>query len=243
MEADIVITVDLSVLNALEKEIYETLLAQRESHDSLRIAEAAELCGCSISKISKFVKKLGFQNFKQYRDFLYGKRVERNKATSELQRVGHFIESFDETLVDDLHSLIESHDKIILFGYGPSFLCAQYFEYRFRNCSDKVTMALSDEAAIEKMADASTLVIIITETGRFQSFEAVYRGAKERGSDVVIVVEEYNTELFDQCDHIFWLSASPQPGHLKAFEKSRTLFFIFLEEIVQRFLPLPEEKE
>ena len=243
MEAENVITVDLSVLNSLEKEIHETLFAQRTSYESLRIAEAADLCGCSPSKISKFVKKLGFQNFKQYRDFLLGKSVERKDATTELQRVGQFIETFDERLVDELYTLMEGHNKIILFGLGPSYLCAHYFEYRFRNCSDKVTMAVSDEVAIERMVDETTLVIIITETGRFQSFEQVYTSAKRRGGTVAMIVEEYNTELFDQCDHIFWLSASSQPVHLKAYEKSRTLFFIFLEEIVQRFLPVFQEKE
>lgn len=230
------IAVDLSSLNPLERRIHETLLANRDSFASLRIAQAAQLCDCSISKISKFVKKLGFQNYKQYLAFLYGKPLEEKGQSNELQRIGTFLSTFDHALVDNLFSLIENHDKIVLFGYGPSFLCAQYFEYRLRNCSDKVSMAISDEVAIDRMVDESTLLIIITETGRFHSFEQVYKRAKDRGCEVVMIVEEYNTELFDQCDHIFWLSSSPQPEHLKAYEKSRTLFFIFLEEIIQRLL-------
>lgn len=233
-----VIAIDLSSLNPLEKKIYEILLAHKDSYETLRITQAAELCNCSVSKISKFVKKLGFRNYKQYLNFLSGKLIEEAGQTDELKRISTFLAAFDANLVDDLYSIIESHSKIILFGYGPSFLCAQYFEYRFRNCSDKVTMAVSDEVAVNKMVDASTLLIIITETGRFHSFQDVYRNAKRKGCDVVMIAEEYNTELFDQCDHIFWLSSYPQPAHFKAYEKSRTLFFIFLEEIVQRFLAL-----
>lgn len=232
------IAIDLGSLNPLEKKIHETLLESRNSYDSLGISKAAQLCDCSVSKISKFVKKLGFQNYKQYLAFLYGRSLEEKEQTDELDRIGTFLSTFDSKLVDDLFALIGNHSKIVLFGYGPSLLCAQYFEYRFRNCSDKVTMAVSDEVAIGKMVDENTLLIIITETGRFHSFENVYESAKGRGCEVVMIVEEYNTELFDQCDHIFWLSSSPQPAHLKAYEKSRTLFFIFLEEIVQRLLAL-----
>ena len=230
------ITVDVSTLNALERKIHETMLTQRTNSESLRITQAAEICQCSVSKISKFVKKLGFRNYKQYIDFLSGKDIRHIESTNELQRIREFIDTFDSTLVDDLFSLIENHSKLILFGYGPSLLCAQYFEYRFRNCSDKTTMAVSDEIAVYNMVDESTLVIILTETGRFHSFQDVYDVAKEKGSDVVIIAEEYNTELFTQCDRIFWLSQLPQPSHFKAYEKSRTLFFIFLEEIIQRLL-------
>lgn len=234
------LAIDLRALNPLERRIHETLLAHKDSHDTLRIAQAAQLCDCSISKISKFVKKLGFQNYKQYLAFLNGEDIPSRDQTGELERIGTFVSHFDSSLVNKLFTLIEQHSKIVLFGYGPSFLCAQYFEYRLRNCSDKIAMAVSDEVAIERMVDDSTLLIIITETGRFHSFERVYTSAKEKGGDVVMIVEEYNTELFDQCDHIFWLSSSPQPKHLQAYEKSRTLFFIFLEEIVQRFLAVNE---
>ena len=230
------INVDLNTLNPLEKQIHETLIRESKTRESMRISEAAALCGCSDSKISKFVKKLGFTNYKQYLDFLYGRDLGRQVPSAELNRVQKFIQNFDTEMVDELLSLIDEHEKVVLFGYGPSLLCAQYFEYRFRNCSDKTTMAFSDEVALENMVDKSTLLLLITETGRFHSFRDVYAAAKTKGGTVVIIVEEYNTKLFNQCDKIFWLSPDPQPAHLKPYEKSRTLFFIFLEEIVQKFL-------
>jgi DNA-binding MurR/RpiR family transcriptional regulator len=234
------ITMDQSTLNPLEKKIHEILLRQKDVADTLRINQAAQLCDCSVSKISKFVKKVGFHNYKQYMGFLAGKNPVHAVQTNELQRVSNFLAQFDTTLVDDLYTLIQNHRKIVLFGYGPSLLCAQYFEYRFRNCSDKTTMAVSDPVAVINMVDETSLLIIITETGRFHSFQDVYNASKAKGCDVVIVVEEYNTELLTQCDKIFWLSTFQQPTHLKAYEKSRTLFFIFLEEIVQRFLAQKE---
>jgi len=71
-------------------------------------------------------------------------------------------------------------------------------------------------------------------TGTFQSFEDIYHDTKAKGCDVAIVVEEYNTALFKQCDKIFLLAEEPQPSHLLPYEKSRTVFFIFMEEVIQR---------
>lgn len=230
------ITVDLSALNPLEKQIHEQMVRHSKTMPAIRINDAAEFCCCSVSKISKFVKKLGFSNYRQYLDFLYGREIPPAAGSGELKRLSSFINTFDTAMVDELLALIDSHDKIALFGYGPSLLCAQYFEYRFRNCSDKTTMAVSDEVTLKNMVDDSTLLLVITETGRFQSFRDIFDAAVEKGAKAVIIAEEYNTDLLDQCHRIFWLSPSPQPAHLKPYEKSRTLFFIFLEEVIQRLL-------
>lgn len=230
------ISIDVSSLNPLEKRIHDQLMRHGKNREKIRIQEAAELCQCSVSKISKFVKKLGFKNYKQYLDFLYGREIERREQSGELKRLRAFIDAFDPAMVDELLALIDAHKKVILFGYGPSLLCAQYFEYRFRNCSDKMVIAISDEVAIDNMVDEHTLLLILTETGRFHSFQKVYNSSSKNGGTVAIIAEEYNTELFNQCDRIFWLSPNPQPEHLKPYEKSRTLFFIFLEEIIQKLL-------
>lgn len=230
------ISIDLDTLNPLEKQIHEQMIRHSKTMPTIRINQAAAACHCSVSKISKFVKKLGFSNYKQYLDFLYGKDIKQIDGSNELNRVRSFIETFDTAMIDELLSLIDSHDKIALFGYGPSLLCARYFEYRFRNCSDKTFMAVSDEITLNNMVDESTLLLIFTATGRFLSFQDIYNAAKQKGGRVVIIAEEYNTELFNQCDKIFWLSPTPQPKHLKPYEKSRTLFFIFFEEIIQSLL-------
>jgi DNA-binding MurR/RpiR family transcriptional regulator len=232
----IMITIGLDELNPLEKQIHEQMTRHSKTMSTIRIKQAAAFCHCSVSKISKFVKKVGFSNYKQYLDFLYGKNISPTDSSNELNRVRSFIESFETAMVIQLLDLIDSHDKIALFGYGPSFFCAQYFEYRFRNCSDKTFMAVSDEVTLNNLVDESTLLLIITETGRFLSFQDVYAAAKQKGARVVIIAEEYNTKLFSQCDKIFWLSSTSQPTHLKPYEKSRTLFFIFFEEIIQKLL-------
>jgi len=230
------INIDFNKLNFLEHKIYNQLLECSKLHSDLKITQAAELCSCSVSKISKFVKKLGFSNYKQFMDFLYGKEISQKKASSELERIKHFIDDFDRSLVEDFIELLNKHERIILFGYGPSFICAQYFEYKLRISSNKFILTVGDEISLETMMDQSTLLVIFTTTGTFRSFEDIYNISKNKGGKVLMIAEEYNTTLFANCDRIFWLCKFPQPSELRPHEKSRTIFFIFIEEIIHRLL-------
>jgi DNA-binding MurR/RpiR family transcriptional regulator len=230
------IKIDFSKLNKLENEIYEKLLECSKLQQDLKITQAAEICGCSISKISKFVKKLGFVNYKQFIDFIHGKEISQKQISSELTRIKHYIDDFDVSLVENFIDLMKQHERIILFGYGPSFICAQYFEYRLRICSNKFILAVGDEISLEKMMDQNTLLVIFTTTGMFRSFEDIYLISKSKGCSVLIVAEEYNTCLITHCDKIYWLCNFPQSSDLKPYEKSRTVFFIFIEEIINRLL-------
>lgn len=230
------INIDFSKLNPLEIQIHNKLDAYAKTNENIRINAAAELCECSVSKISKFVKKLGFVNYKQYLDFLQGRDIPQVRLSNELVRIRQYIDDFSDAMVSELLELIENHQKIVFFGYGPSFYCAQYFEYRLRIFSNKIIIAVSDEISVASMADKDTLVILLTVTGTFHSFENVYEESKKKGCQVAMIVEEYNTEVFSQCDRIFWLCKYPQAANLLPYEKSRTVFFIFFEEVIQRLI-------
>jgi DNA-binding MurR/RpiR family transcriptional regulator len=230
------INIDFNKLNPLEQQIYNRLLESSKLYADLKITQAAELCNCSMSKISKAVKKLGFSNYKQFMDFLYGRDISQKEMSNELDRIKRFIDDFDEALVDEFIEMINGYEKIILFGYGPSFICAQYFEYRLRTCSSKFILAAGDEISVETMVDQNTLLVIFTTTGSFRSFEDIYRISKDKGCKVLIIAEEYNTTLMTNCDRFFWLCKYPQPADLKPHEKSRTVFIIFIEEIINKLM-------
>jgi DNA-binding MurR/RpiR family transcriptional regulator len=230
------INLDLSRLNPLELSIYRAIFAYAESNTDLNITKAAQIGACSISKISKLSKKLGFKNFKQYLDFIYGRELAVQPVSGELERLSKFIDDFDLKLVDDFITLMNKHEKIILFGYGPSFIVAQYFEYKLRIFSTKFVIALPDDLSVTTMVDDSTLLVIFTTTGTFRSFESVYKTAQSKGCEVLVVAEEYNPVLISVCDKMFWLSKFPQPSTLQPHEKSRAVFFIYIEEIIRKLI-------
>lgn len=228
-------------LNPLEREIHAVLSERSSLTNNIRITEAAELCGCSASKISKMTNKLGFKNYRQYLDFLYGRETRKAAQSSELNRIETFINEFEHSLVDDMVDLINSKSKIVLLGYGPSYLCAQYIEYRLKTCASKVAIATSDELMVNSIADNNTLLMIFTVTGSFKSFKDVHQQTKAKGAEVAIVLEEHNLSLIKQFDNIFCLTKSTQPYDLKPYEKNRTAIFIFMEEVVQKLRALKKD--
>jgi DNA-binding MurR/RpiR family transcriptional regulator len=237
------IRIDFTSLNTLEKQIHQTLQKASESVSTLRITEAATLCDCSVSKISKFSKKIGFTNFKQYVEFLYDKEPISRSDSPELERIQEFINQFDNTVVDEMIRLINKHERIILFGYGPSLLLAQYLEYRLRTVCPKVIMAVVDDLSVASMTDSSTLLLIFTVTGLYRNFRDIYRVASNKGAEVVIIAQNYNLELTNQCDNIFYLMNHPNPKELAPYEQSRTIFFIFMEEVIQQIIRTAKQKE
>lgn len=236
------INIDFNKLNTLEQQIHETLIKYSKENPNLRIAQAAEACDCSMSKISKFVKKLGFNNYKQYLDFLYGNEIPQKDSSNELERIKQFLDDFDISLVDEFIDLMNSSDKIILFGYGPSFICTQYFEYKLRLTTNKFVSSAPDEISVERLIDDKSLLVIFSATGKFKSFEKLYNYSKSHNCKVLLIVEEYNTSLLSIYDKIFMLTKSTQSSDFKTYEKSRIIFFIFIEEVIQHII-LKNHKE
>jgi DNA-binding MurR/RpiR family transcriptional regulator len=228
--------VDKTRLNLSERRIVNDLVAHAKSSPSFKITEAAEICGCSVSQVSKAIKKAGFSGYKNFIRVLYTGEQPQAPALDELERLKRVIEDFDTAAIDEFVSLIYAHEKIILFGYGPSLISTQYFEYKLRFCSNAFVTTAPDEQSAKSMLDRSNLLVIFTTTGQYRSFESLTIEAKKKGADVVVVSEEFNPLLLENCNRYFVLTRHKQSDTLKPHEKTRTVFFIFFEQVIQKIL-------
>ena len=231
-------------LTKLEEEVHAKLSTVVSTNKKLKIIEAAEICGVSPSKISKLVRKLGFHNFKQYILYFSGQQInlEQQKKSNEIERLIRFLENFDSKIVDDFVSVFQKYDKVILFGLGPSFISAEYFAYKLATASDKNVTVTQSEDFAERLTDENTLLIVFSVTGQFSSFDSLFKKAKENGSSIMLVLEEYVNTLGSIADSVFYLSEFNQDASLLPFEKTRTVFFIFIEEIIAKLSSLEEAK-
>jgi DNA-binding MurR/RpiR family transcriptional regulator len=236
------LSIDTSRLNALEKSIYAQIEKVAGETD-LTITKAASLCGCSISKISKLAHRLGFAGYKQYIKYISGKGAGRPDESSELQRIAGFLESFDHSLIDQIIDAINRHDRIVLFGYGPSFYCLQYFEYKLRFATNKTIVATDDELIVRSLIDRKCLLLIFSVTAHFKSFSHIYHTAQQKHCEAVLIMEEYHCSLLQEYDKVLFLTESCQSTDLKPYEKSRTVFFIFIEEIMRKIIAANKPKE
>jgi DNA-binding MurR/RpiR family transcriptional regulator len=229
-------TIDTTRLNESEKKILEILLSYAKDNPSPTINMAAHLCNCSVSQISKTIKKAGFDGYKQFISFLYNGEEPRIQKVDEIERLKKVLADFDLNQVNQFIQLILKHENIILFGYGPSAICAQYFEYKLRLCSNALVITAPDEQSAKSMLNRASLLVIFTTTGQYRSFEKLTLEAKYKGAEVAVISEEFNPLLMENCDHYFVLTQHRQAVTLKPYEKTRTVFFIFVEQVIQTML-------
>jgi len=230
---------DMGKLNNLELTIHDTILKAAESDRNLKITNAANICGVSPSKISKFVKKLGFDGYKDYINFIYGKDNADKKlreSSDEITRIRGFIDDFNMDIVNRLFALINRYDRIILFGYGPSFLCAEYFEYKLKIITQKFIITANEESVVKNLINEESLLIVFSTTGKFRSFSEIFSHAKEKKAGYVLIAEEYNTELLNDIDNVVFLTDSFQNLDLDPYLKSRSVFFILIEVLMQHLI-------
>ncbi|OAH54289.1 MULTISPECIES: SIS domain-containing protein [Bacillaceae] len=232
------ININSNNLNEPDLFIHNKLSKIIEKNYKLKILEAAEYCDVSPSKISKLVRKLGFENFKQYKQFFSGEKIisEDKKKSSELERLKKYIENFDPLLIDNFLTLFKKYNRIVLFGLGPSFICVEYFAYKLVLVSGKNIFATQSETYAQHLVDDETLFIVFSVTGKYTSFENLFNTIKSCGSEILLILEEYNNSLALEIDNIFYLTKSTQNESLLPFEKTRTVFFIFVEEVIARLM-------
>lgn len=235
------ININLDNLNQLERTLYKTIFNSVQNDENLSIVKAGEICEVSSSKISKTVKKLGFKNYKDFIKFCRGDLLEydENLCSNELKRITTYIENFDDDIVSNFIEKISNFNKIVLYGLGPSFICAQYLEYKLRMCTNKSVIALNDEIQIKNIVDSDTLFIIFSVTGKFSSFDFLCNIVNEQKGELLIIFEEYNTIHYPNVSNIIYLTQYKQDDSLAPYEKTRTVFFIFIEEIIQKLLAIP----
>ncbi len=228
--------IDTTKLNDTERRVVDDLTAYAKGNPAPRIVEAARICGCSVSQVSKAVKKAGFSGYKRFIYYLYYNEQPKEQPLDELDRLKKVISDFDVSQVDEFVDLISRHEKIVLFGYGPSHICAEYFEYKLRFCTSAFITTPPDEQSVKNMLDETSLLAIFTTTGQYRSFEALTQHAKDRGADVVVVSEEFNPLLMENCSRYFVLTQHKQSDELRPYEKTRTVFFIFFEQVIKKIL-------
>ncbi|MBV7391287.1 MULTISPECIES: MurR/RpiR family transcriptional regulator [Enterococcus] len=227
--------VHIDRLNSLELKIHQNLLAASKEHSSLTITEAAEIAGVSPSKISKFVKKLGFSGYKEYARFLSGKElVKQKKMNNEFTRIQDFMENFEEDNAEYIAELIDTYDKIILFGYGPTHIALEYFEYKLNYTVDKNIILATQESLIPSLISDKTLLLIFSVAGKFAQFDYLFQEAAKKKAKVLLILEELNTEINLENHETIYLTKSHQSESLNSHEKTRTVFFLVIEEIIQK---------
>lgn len=170
--------------------IADVLLGNINEIDQMSIEKVAELCNISKSKLSKFVKKIGFGDYKEFRDLVKnekyrsgyygyedklpaGRYLAKESWDSYMQILHRDLDCFsdriDMNMVRRLASAIREHTEVAAFGSVYSQTVAMDFMYRLAEEGKIIrtyTYDLAQEEYMKNM-DKNTLAIIFSNSGQY----------------------------------------------------------------------------
>lgn len=179
-----------SGIDSTDSHIAEVMLEHVNEIDRLSIEKVAELCSVSKSKLSKFVKQMGFDDYKEFRDLVknekyrsgyYGYedklpmgRYIAKEGWDEYMKILHddldrFTERLDMYAVRRLATALYQHKEVAAFGSVYSQTAAIDFMYRMAEEGKYIRTYTYDIAQEEylKNMDKDTLVIIFSNSGQY----------------------------------------------------------------------------
>ena len=176
--------------DSTDSHIAEVILENINEIDKLSIEKVAELCSVSKSKLSKFVKALGFDDYKEFRDLVknekhrsgyygYEDKMPMGRSIAEEgwekyfsilhKDLDCFADRKDKGAVQGLAAAMHEHREVAAFGSVYSQTVAIDFMYRMAEEGKYIRTYTYDMVQEEylKNMDADTLVIIFSNSGQY----------------------------------------------------------------------------
>ncbi|ASW43295.1 MAG: MurR/RpiR family transcriptional regulator [Clostridiales bacterium] len=232
--------------------ILETL---QDGIEEITILQLADLCYTSPSTISRFVKKLGFSSFNEFKT----KCIERNNIGVEILSdnvknikfdlkndkeilntlvdsinisLKEFIDKLDLGEVDRLIDMIHDYEDVYFFGFHLSGYFMQHLQYNLFN-SGKYVKFVAQESNQEKVAkevDENSLSVIFSVDGNFlRQKSQLFFSLKENGSKIALVTQNPALKMAAQCDYVIYL------GNYKSATEGRYKLHLFTEILINRY--------
>lgn len=175
------ITTDkLDKLNVTEKKIFDYVVKNMDEVKQMSIRQFAQECYISTATIYRFIKKLGFDGYKEFIAVLKITDMSRTKAViPNVMKYKGYREDYLKNLIETVrvirkeqvkrfHEVLKKDPQIYLFGYGLTVEAARYIEHLFLAFGLRAMLAYEDyeiENAIDHMTD-DDVVIVMSYSGK-----------------------------------------------------------------------------
>ena len=220
--------------------IYHVVLSNPELVVSSTTSKLAGECGVSQPALTRFVKSLGYERYRDFRSDLTAWLASEAKSTprEDGERLQYFtrlqetIEKTEDMLtaeyVQDLASYITSHKRIFATGMAKSYQPAELFEILMRrNKLDVHAVPHDSLSELIDFLDEDDLLIVFTVSAKEESMTGVSRAC----NDVLVVTANAAHAYRDVVDRTVVLPyASVDP---ESASVSPVLFDILVELLTE----------
>ena len=241
-----------------EKSLADFIIGHAEEVVYMSIYQIADTIETSIPTVTRFVKKLGYDGFRDFKIALASEVTLRKDDNSSSK-----IPDSDIALVDKLFSMnidnlqatkslletdklidlckkIKKSKRVVLFGVGASSLVAQYAALRFAHIdiqaetfNDDIMMLLN-----AKRLDKKCVAIGISHSGRTAIVIKAIELAKKNNATTVCISNYLDSPLSRICDYLFCtaypedkVSSAALSSHIAQLAIIDTMFLLLAQNI------------
>lgn len=228
-------------LTESEKMVVDYINANEAIIGDLTISQIAEHAYCSMSTVSRAIRKCGYASLAEMRVKLSSTTSEKQahlvneilaKSYTECVRT---IENIQTRSILKIVEYIRQANRIFIISSGSTALVAQELEFHLQ-CQRCSVWTISDsrmQSQMDQFAKENDLVIIISVANSTPELAIAAEQSKQRGAKVVVCCCKPNTPL-EQFADVFLLGYSQPivPNHIYG-STSRLALQIFVRTIIE----------
>lgn len=244
-------------LFAAERRIADYILANAQEAVNMTQAQLATQSGSSEATVSRFCKKLGYENYRMFqlalaRDVRETHRVGRHSNDVSLEDVPQSLENILNNKLNELtatiHSLNEESLRKVLdllreasiievAAVGNTIPVALDASFKFKQLGLRCVMSeiLEHQSAFALTLTSNDLLFLISHSGRSRRLLDIAKIARERKVPIVLITSDPSSPLARMSDHCLYSTNLESLLTTKEFTLSR-ISAITIIEVLYLFL-------
>lgn len=229
-------------LTESERMVVDYINANEAIISELTISQIAEHAYCSMSTVSRAIRKCGYASLAEMRVKLSSaaKAQDESLLVNEILAKSYVectrtIENIQTSAILKIVEYIRQANRIFIISSGSTVLVAQELEFHLQ-CQRCSVWTISDsrmQSQMDRFAKEGDLVIIISVANSTPELAIAAERSKQQGANVVVCCCKPNTPL-EQFADVFLLGYSQPifPNHIYG-GTSRLALQIFVRTIVE----------
>lgn len=232
-------------LTKSEKKVYQAVLKNPLDITKNSIQKAADELNVSVSSIQRFVGKVGYSGYTEFKLALeeqlkHKKESEHGKIKNPI--IHAYIRSFKLLENLDLQSFLKplvldlkKYSNVKSVGNGNTALSAKQLAYSLYS-EDKFIDTVDTSIKIEYLANAvnkDNLIIVFSVTGPMDTYEDLFIQAKKHGSKTYLITMNQESNLIKYANHTIVLPSTHVENSDSSLHRvdSRAVLYVFAEMI------------
>lgn len=220
----------LSIVNygdskEVNEDIARTILQNYNKIPDLTIFDLADLCFVSSSSITRFIRTMGYNNYKEFKneishtlkiDVDYSKKV--NMASAEdlqpiyrrytenvIENIQYTFDNIDYRQLNRVCEMIYQAKEIALFGLEYANYVGIHFQNKMASLNRFIQLGVSDEKQLElakKLAPNSLVFIISLEGSFFYRNNEIIDILTNKNCKIIAISMLTSGKFIDMCDEV-----------------------------------------